>query len=74
MIDLAAPLAGMQKAEASLNRTAARIATAADPQSDAVDLSAEAVAMMTARTAFAANAQVARTELELTRNLVDLLG
>ena len=64
----------MQKAEASLNRTAARLTTAADPQSDAVDLSQEAVAMLSARTAFQANAQVARTEIEMNRNLVDLLG
>lgn len=74
MIDLSTPLAGMQKAEASLNRTAARLATAADPQSDALDLSQEAVAMLSARTAFQANAEVACTEMELSRNLVDLLG
>ena len=60
MIDLTAqldgPLAGMQRAAASLDRTARRLATAADPQPDAVDLSQEAVSMLSARTAFQANA------------------
>ncbi len=74
MIDLATPLAGMQKVEASLNRTAARLATAVDPAADAVDLSTEAVAMLSAKTAFQANANVLRTEVELSRNLIDMLG
>lgn len=74
MIDLATPLAGMQKAEASLNRTAQRLATAASPESDQVDLSQEAVNLLAARTAFQANANVVKTESELSRSVLDMLG
>lgn len=74
MIDLATPLAGMHKAEASLQRTATRLAQAADSQSDSVDLSTEAVALLSAKAAFSANAAVLKTETDLSKNLVDLLA
>lgn len=73
MIDLATPLAGMQKAEAALNRTATRLANTAAP-TDSVDLSAETVSMLAASTAFNVNASVLRTEVELSRNVLDLLA
>jgi hypothetical protein len=74
MIDFSAPLAGIQKAEASLQLAAERLATAADPRGDAVDLSEVAVSLLTARTAVQANVNVIRTEAELSRALVDLLA
>lgn len=76
MIDFSAPLAGIQQAEASLDRVASKLALAADPAQggDWVDLSAAAVALLTARTSVQANVNVIRTQDEISRTLIDLLG
>ena len=75
MINFDAPLAGLASAETSLNRTAANIARAGfDGPGDSVDLSAEFVALIEARLLFAANIKVAKTEDQVTNNLVNLLG
>jgi flagellar basal body rod protein FlgC len=64
----------MQKASESLDRTAARIAAGPFTQGDSVDLSAEMVALMTAKNGFDANVTVARTEDEMSRSLLKLVG
>jgi hypothetical protein len=74
MIDFNTPLAGIQRAEASVNRTAAKLATAGDPQGDAVDLSAAAVALLSARTSVQANVNVIRAQDAIGQTLVNLLG
>jgi flagellar hook protein FlgE len=75
MIDFSTPLAGMDAAAASLNRTAERIASiGGNPQGDSVNLGAEAVAMIEAKNEFAANIQVVRTADEMTRALLNVLA
>ena len=74
MIDFSAPLQGIQRAEASLNRTAGRVASLGSPQGDAMDLSGEAVALLTAKTSMQANLNVLRTEANLSRSIVNLLA
>jgi hypothetical protein len=74
MIDFGAPLAGIQRAETSLNRTAVRLASLGAPEGDSVDLSAEAVAMLAAKTAVQVNVNVARAEADLSRTLLDILS
>ena len=44
------------------------------PQGDSVDLSSEVVAMLAAKTAVRANANVLRTEADLSRSVLDLIG
>jgi hypothetical protein len=75
MIDFSTPLAGMDAAAASLNRTAAKIANiGGNPAGDSVDLSADAVAMIEAKNNFAANVQVVHTADEMTRALLNILA
>ena len=74
MIDFQTPLAGMDRASASLDRTARKIADAADPYGDTVDLSAQTIAMMQARNDFTANLKLAQTYDQMSRSLVNLLG
>ena len=75
MTGFTAPLEGMRLAEASLARTAVRIASAnASPEGDSVDLSAEIVALITARNSFQANASVARSMDEMGKALLDVLA
>jgi len=75
MIDFSAPLAGMDAAAASLNRTAAKIANiGGSPAGDSVDLSADAVAMIEAKNDFAANVQVVHTADQMTRALLNILA
>jgi len=67
-------LAGLDRASASLERTARRIASiGGSPQGDTVDLSAEAVAMIEAKIAYQANTQVLRTGDQMSKALVDVL-
>jgi flagellar hook protein FlgE len=66
-------LDGLSRAAAQLEATAARIARSADP-ADSVDLSAEMIALIEARNAFAINARVLRTANEMESHLVDLLA
>jgi flagellar hook protein FlgE len=73
MIDFSDPLAGMNRAEARLNQTAARLAKTGF-SGDEVDLSAEMVAMLEARNEFAANTKVAQTEYQMNKSLIDLLA
>jgi hypothetical protein len=75
MIDFSVPVAGLAAAESSLNRTAASVARTGFPGGgDTVDLSSEAVALIEARNSFAANANVVRTEDQLTRSLLDIVA
>ena len=74
MLDMSVPLAGIRRAEASLNGTASRLATVGTPQGDAVDLSSEVVTMLGAKIAVQANANVIRSEAALSKSLIDLLG
>jgi flagellar basal body rod protein FlgG len=76
-IAMAAALEGIQKAELQVNRTAARLARpfAVDKSgSDAVDLSAEMVALMEARNNSAASVKLAQTADEIQGALLNLLG
>ncbi len=66
-------LEGLEKAGASLDRTAKRIAAAVDPE-DSVDLSAEAVALMQARNDYLINLKTAKTGDEMGRALLDILA
>ncbi|MEO8025638.1 MAG: hypothetical protein ABI823_04165 [Bryobacteraceae bacterium] len=73
MIQFDAPLQGIHAAETTLNKAAARIAGIGNPQ-DQVDLSAETLALLSAKYAVSANVAVAHTMDEVTKNLLDVLG
>ena len=74
-IDFSIPLAGMNRAETSLNTTANRLAgIGATAQGDTVDLSAEMIALMDARNNFAMNAKVAQTQNQVAQSLINILG
>lgn len=73
-----AGLDGLRRAEASLQKTAARVAQIStaltgEPH-DYVDLSSEAVALIEARTAFQANIKSVETANELEQSTLDILG
>ena len=61
----------MTAARERFERAAARIA---QPRQDSVELSAEAVALLEARNAFALNARVARAGSEMEKKALDILG
>lgn len=63
----------MAKAEARLETTAKRLARAADP-ADTVDLSAEMVALMESRNAFAVNVKVLEAASRMQQSVIDLLA
>ena len=67
-------LAGMQRAESTVNRAARRIALAEAPSGDQVDLSAEMVALMKARNDFSASAKAAQTADEMSGALLSILA
>ncbi|MEI9814893.1 MAG: flagellar hook protein FlgE [Acidobacteriota bacterium] len=73
MINFQSPLSGIKAATEKLDRTAGRIAHVSDPTGDTVDLSAEAVNLMQARTAVAANVKVAQTYDQLEYSILDML-
>jgi flagellar basal body rod protein FlgC len=73
MINFSTPLQGIERAEASLQRTASRLASLGTPQGDTVDISAEAVAMLSARNAAQANINMLRTEADLSASVMSLL-
>ena len=75
VIDFSVPLAGMKQAEESLQKTASTLARVgfADAR-DTVDLSAEIVALIEARNDFAVNTKVVRTENQMTKSLLSILG
>ena len=73
-----AGLDGLRRAEASLQKTAARVAQMStaltgEPH-DYVDLSTEAVALIEVRHAFQANIKSIETADELTESTLDILG
>jgi hypothetical protein len=74
MLDLQTPLSGMNRASASVDRAASRIAAAPFPPGDSVDLSTEMVALMTGQNSFEANVKVAQTEDQMSRSLLNILG
>jgi flagellar hook protein FlgE len=71
MIDFSTPLAGMTRAETSVNQIAARVA---QPASDTVSLSAEMVGLMQARNDFAIDVKLAQTEDQMTQSALNLLA
>jgi hypothetical protein len=76
-IALAAALEGIQRAELEVDSTAARLAqpSAADQRGgDVVDLSAEMVALMQARTNSAASVKLAQTVDQIQGSLLEVLG
>ena len=74
MIDFQTSLEGMDRASASLDRAASRIATIGQPSGDTVDLSTEMVALIQARNDFGANVKAAETADELTQSLLNIVG
>jgi len=62
---------GLQRAEGQLNQAAQAIAT---PQSDSVDLSAQAVALIQAKNNFDANLKTLQVGDELTKTLLKSIG
>ena len=73
MIDFSIPQAGLDRATDSLNRTASRIANLNTP-GDSVDLSSEMVALIQARASFTANTKVIKTEDQMAKSLLDMVG
>jgi hypothetical protein len=82
-MDLSISLAGMQRASAAVDQSARRIASStaaasssagAGPPADIVDLSAEMVALMQAKTNFTANANVARAQEGMEQSLLNILA
>ncbi len=67
-------LQGMQKAEGQLDKGANRIAKQGSEGGDVVDLSAEMVALMSARNNFAANVKAAKTGDEMQQSLLNILA
>ena len=77
MVGLTSALEGINRSEAQFNRAADRIAQlppAQPAQSDQVDLSAEAVALIQSKNSFEANTNVLKVADELDRTLMDLMG
>jgi flagellar hook protein FlgE len=71
-------LQGLQRSEAQFNQAASNIARApfssATPQGDQVDLSTQAVALLTAKNSFEANTKVLKVDDEMTRTLLNAIG
>jgi flagellar hook protein FlgE len=57
-----------------VEKAAGRIATAAEPASDTIDLSTEIAALIAGRNQFQSNARVIRTGDEMQKMLLDLLA
>jgi len=75
MMDFSIPLAGLNQATTSLNQTAAKLAKVGfSPEGDKVDLSAEMVNLMQARTDYSANTKVIETQDQMTKTLLNTLG
>ena len=71
---LPAALQGMSQAEARLDGSATRIASFDAPAGDTVDLSAEMVTLLQARTDFEASARLVHVAGDTIRPLFDLLA
>lgn len=76
MINFGIPLAGLDQATSSLNQIASRMADVGGPapQTDSVDLSTEMVALLQARQGFESNTKVIKTEDQMTRSLLNVIG
>ena len=87
MIDFSSPLAGLERAAATVDQTAKRLAGRTTPppnrtqssqapqqQEDKVELSSEIVALIGARNSFQANAQAFRVEDDLSKSTISLLA
>jgi len=66
-------LPGLERAQASFERAAGRMASAPQPV-DAVDLSTAAVDLLTARQDFTLNLKVLETSQQIQRETLDLLA
>jgi hypothetical protein len=80
MADLSIPLQGMQTALSAFDRTAGRIANApgsaqsfTSSQGDRVDLSTEAVNLLTERDAYEANTKTAMVMNDMAQATLDIL-
>jgi hypothetical protein len=74
MMDFSTSLAGLEWASTTLELTAARIATLGSAPGDSVSLSSQAVAVIASRDSFTANADVLRTDDQMTKSLLNILG
>ena len=75
MIDFSVPLEGLDRAESSLNQSAAKIAQiGSNGPSDSVDLSSELVTLLQARNSFQTNVAVLQTENQLTKSSSNIVG
>jgi flagellar hook protein FlgE len=71
---MGAALGGMRDAQSRLDKTAERIAGAAAPTPDSVDLSTEMVGMLAARDQFQVNARVFQMADEMQKKVLDILA
>jgi flagellar hook-associated protein FlgK len=73
---MSAAASGMQQAQATLEKTAQRVAQAgANPAGgDTVDLSSEMVNLMAARQQFSSSVKVAHVADEMQKSLLDMMG
>ena len=72
-------LQGMQQAQQQVDNSARRIASAGlpgayPPNADSVDLSTEAVSLLTAKSQFGVNVQVLKVADEMQKSLINLVG
>ncbi|MGI8991345.1 MAG: flagellar basal body rod C-terminal domain-containing protein [Bryobacteraceae bacterium] len=77
MSDFAVSLGGLNQAQSSINGVANRVArapVAGGSNTDNVDLSAEAVALLQARNDFSANLNAIKAVDQLQKSAINLLG
>jgi flagellar hook-associated protein FlgK len=67
-------LAAMDQAQTQFDKAASRIAASQTPSGDAVDLSAEAVNLLQARTEFDAGTRLAGTADDMVKHLLNVTG
>ena len=67
-------LQGLHRAQNQLQNTAVNVASLGSPGSDTVDLSQAAVALISAKTQFAANIGVLKIAGDMQKNLLNVLG
>ncbi len=77
-MDLSAiALQGLEQAQVQLEKTATRLASAGAPDGatwDTVDLSAEMVALLSAKNQFSANLSTLKIADEIEKNVIDLMA
>ncbi|MBI1739705.1 MAG: hypothetical protein HY233_02490 [Acidobacteriales bacterium] len=77
-MDLSAiALQGLEQAQIQLEKTATRLASGEAPDgatSDTVDLSAEMVALLSAKNQFSANLSTLKIADEIEKNVIDLMA